>query len=706
MKIRKLIPILILICMLISGCSASVKDFNIREGFAGTYTEKNEKSIEMSFDIENQQLLITDKKSDKIWTNALTDEYYGEEVINKNLIRNKNQLFSVSYVSPENDVVLVRNTDEEMLSDYEITDDKVIGSYEIPDAEISFKVIFEIAGGTLKVTVPKDSISENENLITSIDMLPFFGASVDTEDGYIFFPDGSGTLYEFYERPAVFREPYKANIYGNVFTEYQDKIDNTAAGIKTAMLPVFGVKQGNNAFLAIITSGEAESQITLAPTGYIFKANRVYASYNYRYSYEEETVNEEIAILFEKKPAKSDFSIMYRFLDSDKADYSGMALSYRNYLIEASKLNKSSYSPDVSLDMLVSIKKPMLLWDESVVMSSFKYGKEVIDSLSGTNVKLNLLGWQKQGYNVYPSHFPVSSKAGGDSQLKDLASYAKEHSSTVFLRDNFICADKKQGGYSNKQLAYSVKNEPYTNSDKDKFLFDLRASYYIFKDEFIKDSSKLKIEGIALDELGSFIYQNGSKSSPMRRFEAIGTLDAVFEEAKKNYNVVAVGGGNAYALRYADFIYDLPQSSSRNFLFDKDIPFFHMVVSGYIPYSSEIPGNFSDNYEKTVLQWVEYGYVPYFTISEKNASLLKDCYNEGVFVSTFEDIYEKIKSTAEALKKVKEKTAASSMLHHQYISDTLVEVVYENGVKIYINYSSEKVTYNETEIDAQSFIMK
>lgn len=214
---------------------------------------------------------------------------------------------------------------------------------------------------------------------------------------------------------------YQKEVYGDYFYDYDKSIRDVESGVKKIMLPVFGIKQGEGAILAAITKGQASTSIKLSPSGYIYEAARISPIFNYRYSYEMETSNAgAFVILQEKTRETSDFEVQYTFLAGEDANYSGMARVYRDFLLKNGLLNKSAYTSSVSMDYLLSLQKPMMLWSENVAASTFSGGVHILKDLQGRgidNVKLNLLGWQKNGYNVYPSHFPVSRACGGSSGL-------------------------------------------------------------------------------------------------------------------------------------------------------------------------------------------------------------------------------------------------------------------------------------------------
>lgn len=691
-----------------SGCSPASSGIPKFSGYPDRKTVSAGASASFQFDSARQTFLLTDNRSGKVWNNGLTDEYYGQEVINKLLVNAKSQLFTITYKDAGGSVTAVRNTDEEAAVTVHPSSDGATVACEIPDAKISLSVVFAEKDGTLNVTVPEKSITEaGDCSLISLELLPYFGASVDTEKGYIFYPDGCGALYDFKKGGAVEKVPFKSNIYGNYFTSLKEYKEGASTGVKWPMLPVFGVKQGDSAFVGIVTKGQADTALCFAPSGYIFNASRVYPIFNYRYGTSLTSVNDEEVVVFEKDRYHGDFQVQYTFLDGEDANVSGMACTYRKYLLSNGMLKNSQYTPSVSLDLLLTVKKPLLLWEQTVAASDFNSGVRMLDTLSDMDVRgvrLNLLGWQKSGYNLYPSHFPVSGDAGGEGGLQRLMNSAKKQNAQVALSDNFFEADSSRGGYSDRQdTAFNLINEIYTDTARTEYLLDARYAYSEFTDRWMSKAKSLDVTAVNLDNLGRLIYANGKKSSPLGRSAAAFTTGEMAKAASKGFPGFGAAGGNEYVLPYADFLYAIPESSSGNFAFDRDVPFFQMVVHGYIPYASEIPGNLSDNYDMTRLLWAEYGYVPYYSVSEKEASVLKDTYSDGVFVSKFSDWEKKIADTSTEFTQKLGPLAKVPIRSWEQLSKTLVKVTYENGRFVLVNRGSEVIHSDGITVDSMSF---
>lgn len=700
----------IIVMFLFTSCMPPASDiiltFEDSTDYKVPYPDFND--IDFCYDQNNMEFSITDTRSDKIWDSSLTDEYYGKPVLNKLLQKSKAQLFTMTYCDEDGFVNAIRNNDEGAVVTISESDDLSLHC-SFNEIGIEFSLNFELIGNTLQVTIPGESVKESKNQIITIELLPFLGSSIDSENGYIFFPDGSGTLYDFKEEMPGIRYPYKQKVFGEGISDLQEYIDDSSTGIKWIMVPIFGVKHGESAFIGTVTRGEADTTLCFAPSGYIFSASRVYPIFNYRYSYTTESVTDEEVVIFENERYSGDFQIQYTFLDEDNANYSGMARAYRRFLLNNEMLNSSTVHPSVALDLLISIKKDMLLWDEKVVLSEFSDASNILNELNNeglSNVILTLMGWQSEGYNSYPAHFPVNKNAGGDDDLHDLISAADKSDSYILLKDNFFEADKGQKGYSMRNdTVFNIGNEIITNLDKNKFLLDYRSAFSFLENKWLKYVNRFDPDGINIDILGRLLYGNNMKNNTIRYSNAVVVGNSFVKSASANLDIVSVSGGNEYILQYADMLSSIPESSSGDFTFDRDIPFFHIVAHGYIPYTPEIPGNISDNFENTILTWADYGYVPYFSISHSDTSKLKDTYSEGVFVSKFEEWKDRILELSLKFSDELKYVADVPIYSREELGDGVFITSYENEIEVIVNYTNSDYTYNGKTVHSMSYVV-
>lgn len=126
----------------------------------------------------------------------------------------------------------------------ELEYDHLLTEYKSDDSNPPvFRMALEytITSDGLSVRLPANGIRFNESLYTlsTIDVLPYMGAGNSAYSGYNFFPDGSGTLFDFEELNVSQTHSVTSKVYGTDFAYHE--INGTYQ--KTVRYPVFGIKE-------------------------------------------------------------------------------------------------------------------------------------------------------------------------------------------------------------------------------------------------------------------------------------------------------------------------------------------------------------------------------------------------------------------------------------------------------------------------------
>jgi hypothetical protein len=129
-----------------------------------------------------------------------------------------------------------------------------------------------------------------------------------------------------------------------------------------------------------------------------------------------------------------------------------------------------------------------------------------------------------------------------------------------------------------------------------------------------------------------------------------------------------------------------------------------MVISGLIPYSA-MAGNLSYDLNIQKLQWIEFGSLPYFSLTYKDALLLKETDYNALFTSTFDKWEERVVSVYNEFKENFSQIYGQQMILHEIIEDGVVKVGYEDGTLIYLNYNQEDRTIGSFTIPAKDYII-
>ena len=574
--------------------------------------------------------------------------------------------------------------------------------------QLSVALEYVLTDDGFTVTVPSDSISYDTSAMTLIDMsvLPDFEAVSVSEDAQFFVPDGCGALIN--SNNGVNKDmDYRQRVYGEdelLMTSFSEDPQNSEI-----CLPVFGALRGTQSFLAVITEGEGYAYINASVSGEATNYNRVYASFVPR-AYVSQTSNaieDTQNYVSAKTELSKPISIKYTLFGSG-CDYKTLAFGYRDYLIENDMLKKSGTTYDVDLFIINSV-----IMQDSIIgipvtgnesVTDFEQTGEIIDEIASDGryaVSTVLLAWCNGGSNnsLMTSVNPLSV-LGGDKLLEGLL-----EKGGVYEGVNFFSA--KKSGKSEKYSARDINGLSVSVYD---FFSAEKQENYIISPSYYTDIAKKFIEansryGKNLCDLYSakLLSADYNENLPVDRQDAVAKSREMLEVLKNGSETLKLCGANSYAFEFADTLSDIPLRSSGKYIFNEEVPFLQIVLSGMLPYSGEAL-NLSDNYRASLLRCIELGAIPRFELMHaENTELVNS--PENRYSVNYDMWREDLMKACEISRKCREATDGSRII--DYVSDGIFScTTYENGVKIYVNYADSPAETPEGEtVEATGYIV-
>ncbi|GIO61909.1 DUF5696 domain-containing protein [Paenibacillus cineris] len=665
--------------------------------------------LELQFRSSDSAIAVIDKSNGYRWESAvpLQDvETDGNEL----WTASSQSIFHLTYTDPHLPALETQETNfalEQPKMTTTSLENGISVRYELPRLKISFDMSFQLKGNALEVTVPGQSIQEGEdNWLMSVAPLPFFGAASDHDQGYAVYPDGPGALSYFKTNHPNYLNPYRASVYG------ADTINfNFFGREQNAMLPIFGLKVGDNSFMGIITQGEYDANILYSPSGYLINLNRVSSELVYRREYEAVKKDGNLTKKPEKDLIREDHTIRYMFFSGKEADYSHMATAYREYLLDEQgvvpKVKKGEAVP-FGLDLLMGIKKDQILIDHFIQNTTFSEAQDMMEDLSQRGVQsisANLLGWTGEGYMSYPSGYKPSRKLGGTSGLAKLSEYAKTKNYQLFLQDNYVEAWKGNDGFSSRKDVVVGANH-FVVTDRYSELFYLNAGKQNahFQKKVLNPLRKLDITGINFDGIGSQLYYDYNDDYPLKRGGTAKQWTEMMEKSVLQFGGAASVGGNGYSLKHSSRLFGIPMEDSGFFFTDETIPFYQMVLHGIIPYSGD-PQNLFYDPQLQYLKMVEYGYMPYYQLTMNHSEDLKDTIYSDLFSSAYNNWVDQAVQYYKEMNDKLRPVWSQTMKEHLKLQDDVYEVVYEDGTRVIVNYTPGEVTVDHHVVPGKNFIV-
>ena len=608
---------------------------------------------------------------------------------------------------------------------YEISGDKLIAKILTTDPEARFsytvRELASVSTGVAQANILKD-VDYN---IAEIELLPFFGAGGVNEAGYCFIPDGSGALIDFNNGKTIF-EPYTAPIYG----AYADTTGTYSKLSDNVCLPVFGIMKENGAnpeaFVAIVSENAGAGFIEAAVAGRDTAFNTVYSQLQNKII-ESNMGKSKTQPVSPVIPSKNeDYAVEYCFLSGDDANYVGMANRYRKYLTEEKEGDKMVAAENATesklyIDAYAGVQRetsiagvPVKIFDAMTTYEDLKTMALDFKSEGIEKMTVKYSDWMKSKKRLkVASKVSFEKKLGGKKAFGETVSFMENEGIGFYPNVDFLNYAKGGHGYTGFfDSAKSADQSPAFQRQKDNSHIYLGERWYLLKPnlvvqaagEYLNAYKKTGSQNISLESIGSRIYSDSS-SDGISRGESVNSWISVMQMYKQDGGKIMLSNSNAYALPYADEIINIPTQTTYVELADRGVPFYQLVLRGYLPYSTESI-NLSSDIETEVLKAAEIGSNLCFSFVYGDPSNLKETYLNYLYSCDYSTWRERIVEIYNEHKALQDRIEGAAITSHRYINNKLVETVYDNGVTVYVNYDTEaQMLPGGASIDASSYVV-
>ncbi|MGF7146350.1 hypothetical protein HNQ56_004817 [Anaerotaenia torta] len=571
--------------------------------------------------------------------------------------------------------------------------------------------------------------SEDGFYLVDIDMMEYFGAADTKEKGYIFVPDGSGALINL-NNGKVNVPAYSALVYGedrtlNFMRKWKSEVDEKL----TVKMPVFGLKAGDKAWLGIIEEGDGYADISAQVSGVTSSYNNVYPGFTYL-QYGSISLDEVIGSnsfqMYSNPDFKGTYKIRYGFLHGEEADYSGMAAYYRNYLVHQGKLKKLSVKEDAALyvELIGAIEKYQsflgIKYLAAETLTTYSQAKEITDILKQQDIDhiiVKYAGWAQGGLKggAVTGIKPLSKLNRQGVSMKEYLQDMTEQNIPVYMDVDFqyVHKDTLFDGYNRLRYAPRyfdntvVKAREYFISNGSIGDMEIQMISPYFAEtvigKFVSRTRKYSFPGISLGNMSHHLYSDLYQSRYTDRQTAISYYEAALQTLEDTCQYGLLGdNSNVYTLGYMNGMLNAPMDSNHYRITDEVVPFYEMVIRGYMSFAGA-PLNNSDDYKTTLLKSVESGadlYVQW--IYEDNSRLVGTDYDEFYSVN-YKDWVERIVAAYHHVNEVYRGLEGQIITEHEKLQSGVYKTTYEKGREIVVNYNKEPVTVDGVTVPAQDF---
>ncbi|MGN0507032.1 MAG: DUF5696 domain-containing protein [Lachnospiraceae bacterium] len=587
--------------------------------------------------------------------------------------------------------------------------------------------------GELVVNLPVGEIINGNDFFTlqNIEVLTNFGLvkSEDVTEGYLFVPDGAGALMKMNTYDSKVPD-YVRGFYNNdYYTDYYYKPEFA----EELMMPVFGMlylegTSAPNGFLGIVENGAdtAVLEAMLASGG----ADGVGRKYNKIYTTYDISQYEWVPVFGEYSDNKStflslapqteeDYTLRYLFYTGDEVSYYNMAKDYQSYLCGGTVPGIYPDRAELFLETIgtLSLTERILgiPYDTEYSMTTYNELLDILEDLDGRHVNIAYKGVFDGGMNHKLMNRGSLVKTNGSAEeLNALIAKVEGMGNDIFLETDFLKIYNTSG---NGYVKWLHGLEDYSKSVATVYGYrvelgifkQLSNQYQLLDPQYLVDvvsDFKKNTSGsyhYYVNDLAEQYYADYGTDyiSPYEAQRLVEQALCILSEDSK----LALDNPRVDKLSYGSIAVDVSRESSELTSFYTSIPFRQLVLNGMMEYTTTTANNNSDPAVYYLMQAIETGAQPKFTISAKNVDVLKDSTYSYYFSIQYDLLKEDIKEVYDAYAEAMEVIGTAQIVNHTMLAQDVFLTEYANGTKVVTNYTFHTFTYNETEVPANDYLI-
>ena len=618
--------------------------------------------------------------------------------------------------------------------DFEPIENGVKVIYRLSKIESEIPMTITLEKDNVNVSVITNEIKEQEAsdtkglAILDIGVLQFFNAADTEDEGYMVVPDGSGAVIN-YNNQRVNVQAYNNDVYG---LDTSVGLLTRPAKTEQVYLPVIGAvtngEKTKHGYMAVAKSGETCASVNATVSGQNSTSyNNVWFEFKVRAEDTYYMGTRKLTVYEQGQINQPDLTIGYYPLASDNLSYVDIAETYRNYLIEQKgfKDKSDNITNSYYLDLYGGTIKAQSIAGFPVNLetaaTTYEQAQEIIKQLNELGVDdivANYNDFNGAGIKgMITSDVNYAGTLGGKNAYTELTRYVNEINAKLFASAGITYMKDSGNGYSYTLNACKATTKAYATTNNWDIAFGIpnqvrlvtktTLSPYYWPDLYKKLISSFSNEGIktiSLSDATTLLYSDFSRENYSRN-DAMNILVDGYKQFKDAGYTLLASGANAYALPYVDYLTDVPVTSSNFDLFDYDIPFYQIVIHGYLPYTTKAV-NASANANDTIMLALLTATPVHYDMMYADPNDFTDSDYETLFYSNYKGWLE---PSAKVYKLYQDELKDFANLHitgYNRISGDVMETEFEGGKTIKVNTREMTLTVNGKDIDLAQYGLK
>ncbi len=671
---------------------------------------------------KNLAVRALNKKTGYLWSSNLDD--YSEERLNARWRGYADSGVVIEYYEFKDKMTDIKVKEESVLtSEKTVTEVTKLPngahvSATFGEAEITLAYDVLLTDDGFEIHMPDDAIIEETNKkLVSVTLLPFLGASkVGQQPGYFVLPDGNGALVGFKKTYQAISTAYQKRYYYPDLAFSTDPYDNGNHPGRMLSFPVYGIVHGvsSDGLMVEIAEGDLHAELLLYPAGvrtdFYFLNNR----YLFRQQYTHLVSDQKKSTLITKEREHFDIRQRVTLLSGDDATYSGVARAYRARLAEAGLLpNNATGGEDIPLgiDVFVGANLEGVFSNRVQVMATLSDAGDFADDLTASGAsrlhlilrharKSNLTGKASDLYKLLPS-------IGDEKELRALSDRltAAGHTLSLYFNENFVSGriaeiDLQEDVIRKFNRQYMIYTDRYGAVSTRTYVLNSSG----FQKLVAHEAKKVREMGLGSLEiflpLPSSSFNSKStylRDAQMPRMAA--ALIAAREDTGLRYIVEQTNLHPLY-LPAVDVLSRVDMGTTLLPYITDTIPFTPLILHGAIDMMADSLNHASDQ-EEAALRLAEWGLSPHFMITKEDPALMLYTDNWWLVSSQYDTWRPVILQTYETVNGALKGLNDVPMYDHRALAPGVVQITYENGARVVVNYTEKPYTVDAVTVPAR-----
>lgn len=569
-----------------------------------------------------------------------------------------------------------------------------------------------------KEDIKDDTAAETDTIVLiEIAMTPYMGAATEDDEGYMFVPDGSGAIIELNNGKGNYAD-YSQDIYGRDITQVKEIEPDQG---EQAYLPVMAMVKGSHGLVMIATDGDTFSKAN-ANVSYSKQENswynNCYFSFTLRSTDDYYMTGDSSAItVYEKGDGTIGvprIGVKYVPITGvgDEVTVTEIADVYRDYLINEKGLSKKDSATDPALYVDFyggTLKAKSILGfpiNLKTAYTSFSDATDIVSFLKENgvdNIVVNYNDWSNDSMSKkLDTGDSIARCLGGkgayDKMLKSFGENGVDYYASVSgltfkssgngfwtLFDTSYRVSKSYSRQYTYNIAYGTPDSGVAAA-----LMAPRSISKLSK-KVTKNLSKFE-QGAGLGEISTTLWSDFSNKNRTNRNVTAENIIEYYKAAAESCGKVIADSPNAYIIPYVDRIENLTLQSSQFKVTDYDVPFYQIVMHGYVDYASEAVNGTPDT-KIAVLKAIAAGSNIHFDFIHNEASELVNTDYVNLFYACYDgwlgEAAGAYKLVDEVLSGAKDATISDYIVDGKTITTT-----YSNGYKTVVDLDAGTVSAN------------